>query len=209
VGEDDPLLLQPPKKQPSALPKVNLYDPVATLSRLLTRRFGIVGGLGLVAVLAATEGVEILRALNEDLSTSGAPLSEELAPETVLSDGTRILELKPGVGTAPKTGDFLGLLISVSTKDKASGETVFLLGDEKGGRKASLVLNKARKPEAELAGLEQCLAGMKRGGVRKLLLPPGVGLGVSVANLPASGLPGASLAVTVTLEEVSPAYFVQ
>ena len=35
---------------------VNLYDPVATASRALTRRFGIVGGLGLVAALASVEG---------------------------------------------------------------------------------------------------------------------------------------------------------
>ena len=34
---------------------VNLYDPVATASRALTRRFGIVGGLGLVAALASVE----------------------------------------------------------------------------------------------------------------------------------------------------------
>ena len=41
---------------------MNLYDPVATASRALTRRFGIVGGLGLVAALASVEFKEIMTA---------------------------------------------------------------------------------------------------------------------------------------------------
>lgn len=49
-----------------------MYDPVATASRALTRRFGIVGGLGLVAVLASVEGGEIIKALLErDVEVSG------------------------------------------------------------------------------------------------------------------------------------------
>ena len=44
---------------------VNLFDPAATASRFLTRRFGIVGGLGFVALLASTELYEIGKALLE------------------------------------------------------------------------------------------------------------------------------------------------
>lgn len=53
-------------------PTPNLFDPAATISRLLTRRFGIVGGLGFVAVLAAVEGNEIIQAIREDFFTKGA-----------------------------------------------------------------------------------------------------------------------------------------
>jgi len=40
------------KKKQLGSKGVNLFDPAATLSRALTKRFGIVGGLSLVAVLA-------------------------------------------------------------------------------------------------------------------------------------------------------------
>ena len=49
--------------------RVNLFDPAATLSRLITRRFGFVGGLAFVGVLAATEGGAIIQALLEDVNT--------------------------------------------------------------------------------------------------------------------------------------------
>lgn len=55
---------------------VNLFDPAATLSRFLTRRFGIVGGLGLVAVLATTEGAAIIAALQEEFAPA-PPVSGE------------------------------------------------------------------------------------------------------------------------------------
>jgi len=44
---------------------VNLFDPAATLSRAVTRRFGLAGGLAFVALLASTEGYEIIKALLE------------------------------------------------------------------------------------------------------------------------------------------------
>ena len=40
----------------------NQFDPVLTLSGFISRRFGLAGGLALVALLAATEGNEILKA---------------------------------------------------------------------------------------------------------------------------------------------------
>ena len=55
----------PPKLRPKAGGKVNLFDPAATASRWVTRRFGIVGGLGFVALLASVEGFEIFKAATE------------------------------------------------------------------------------------------------------------------------------------------------
>lgn len=54
---------------------VNLFDPAATISRFLTRRFGIVGGLAFVALLASTEGYEVVKALLEkEQDVADAPL---------------------------------------------------------------------------------------------------------------------------------------
>jgi hypothetical protein len=64
----------PRDKARQALGKgVNLFDPAATISRFLTRRFGIVGGLAFVALLASTEGVEIFKALQEELTPPPPP----------------------------------------------------------------------------------------------------------------------------------------
>lgn len=43
----------------------NQFDPILTLSGFISRRFGIVGGLAVVALLASTEGAEILKSLND------------------------------------------------------------------------------------------------------------------------------------------------
>merc|ERR1719298_126074 len=41
----------------------NQFDPVLTVTTFVSRRFGLAGGLGLVALLAATEGNEILKSI--------------------------------------------------------------------------------------------------------------------------------------------------
>lgn len=41
------------------------FDPAATASRFITRRFGFTGGLAFVGLLASVEGGEILKALLE------------------------------------------------------------------------------------------------------------------------------------------------
>ena len=41
------------------------FDPAATASRFITRRFGFAGGLAFVGLLASVEGGEILKALLE------------------------------------------------------------------------------------------------------------------------------------------------
>ena len=68
---------------------------------------------------------------------------------------------------------------------------------------ASLVFNKAKA--SSLAGLEEGLQGMKRGGVREVVIPANVGLRAKVAGLP-SGPSPFPLRVLVKLEEVSPSY---
>jgi hypothetical protein len=54
-----------PKKQKGLGKGVNLFDPAATASRFITRRFGFTGGLVFVGLLASVEGREIVGALLE------------------------------------------------------------------------------------------------------------------------------------------------
>lgn len=67
-------------KEPSSSNKlgkgVNLFDPAATASRFLTRRFGFAGGLGFVALLASTELYEIVKALLESDSEGSGEVVE-------------------------------------------------------------------------------------------------------------------------------------
>lgn len=70
--------------------RVNLFDPAATLSRLITRRFGFVGGLAFVGILAATEGGAILQAVLEDVNTKEV----ELGTPTTLADGLVAHDMK-------------------------------------------------------------------------------------------------------------------
>ena len=45
----------------------NQFDPILFLSGLISRRFGIVGGLTVVALVASTEGFEIFKSLSDTL----------------------------------------------------------------------------------------------------------------------------------------------
>ncbi len=88
---EEPAASEAEKRKRAALGKgVNLFDPAATLSRLITRRFGIVGGLAFVALLASTEGAEIVKALLEDYGVKEAPSQEAVT----LSDGLVYRDLK-------------------------------------------------------------------------------------------------------------------
>ena len=173
---------------------------MATLSRFLTRRFGIVGGLSLFAVLALTEGGAILAALLEEAAPEAAP-----GTVTTTAGGLTLTDVRVGGGGSPSPGDFLGLQLSVSTVSP-EGETVWLLGGPDSQRKAAFVFNKARRATDALRGLEAGVAGMRRGGVREVRIPAGTGLGVAgVAGLPGGPSPF-PLIVLVKLEEVTPSY---
>ena len=50
----------------------NQFDHVLTATTFVSRRFGLAGGLGLVALLAATEGNEILKSLTDTGPVAGS-----------------------------------------------------------------------------------------------------------------------------------------
>jgi len=191
------------RKRAEALGKgVNLFDPAATLSRLITRRFGFVGGLAFVLALGSTEGVEIWKAVRENLDPGEAPSGEGVT----YTDGLVATDLKIGTGGTPSAGDFVGVHVLVSTlaSGEPESERAVLLDTRAKGRPLAFVFNKTKS--ARLAGVEEGLAGMKRGGVRQMDLPANQGLGVPLGGLPAGPSPF-PLRVVLSLEEVTPAYY--
>ena len=98
---------------------VNLFDPAATASRFITRRFGLVGGLTFVALLASVEGGEILKALLER-DVEG---SDEVVK---LPSGLSYVDTRIGGGAKPKRGDFVG----VHLKNRGCGHPGSYLGYE-------------------------------------------------------------------------------
>jgi hypothetical protein len=83
------------KLQPTDGGGFNKFDPVLSASSFFSRRFGIVGGLGVVALLAATEGNEIFKSLT---ATGPLPGSGEVVE---LADGLSYVDLL--VGTQGET----------------------------------------------------------------------------------------------------------
>jgi len=145
--------------------RVNLFDPAATISRFLTRRFGIVGGLAFVALLASTEGAEIVKALLEDVNTKEVA---DQAPVT-LPDGLVVRDVKLGGGGSPNAGDFVGAHFVVTTQAPGDAEPAVLLDTRAKGRPLAFVFNKSRT--AQLRGVEEGLSKMKRCAQRHI---PGV-----------------------------------
>ena len=189
-------------KKPLPGSGVNLYDPAATASRWLTRRFGIVGGLGFVALLASVEGGEILRAVLENLR-EGEGTNEEfpLGPPEL---GLVASDSRVGGGATPKRGDFTGVNVVI-----ANAETGDVYVDTK-KTKRPIAFTFERKPliAPVCPALEEGVRTMKRGGVRKVLAPPEAGFGERGVVL-SDGTrvpPNARLALTITLEEVSSSY---
>ena len=78
-------------------------DPVLSTSAFLSRRFGLAGGVALVALLDAVEGKEILASLF-------APEAETVVGETVTTpSGLQYVDLVKGrVGDSPKPGEVVG-----------------------------------------------------------------------------------------------------
>lgn len=179
---------------------MNLYDPVATASRMLTRRFGIVGGLGLVAALGAVEGGEIIKALLErDVEASG----ETFDVESVVA-GVRASDSRIGGGKSVSRGDFVG--VNLVFVDAETGEEY--LNTKKSGRPLAFTFEKKPLIPPICQAIEDGVRTMKRGGVRRVYAPAEAAFGergVVLSNgVRIAG--GRGLIIDVTLEEVSTGY---
>jgi len=188
------------RKQSPGVGTVNFYDPVATASRFITRRVGFKGALGFIALLAGVEGYEIGKAALEDLTkkeASGEPVST--------ASGLTYTDIRVGGGKAPAKGDFVGVQITVSVDGKP------LLDTKKRGRPIAFVFGKRPFQGLQCEGLEEGVVSMKRGGVRKLIIPPELAFGEQGVSLPGGErVPsGATVEMVVEIQEISPAYYGQ
>jgi len=158
----------------------NQFDPVLSTTSFISRRFGLVGGLGVVALLAATEGKEIVQALFAEGAVKGT--DEVTTTKSGLSyvDGL----VGPDSASAVEAGKLIGLNVEVQIADQSFKKAVaFTYGD------------KVYK-SVVCKGLEEGIMGMHVGGTRTITMP--IELGPPNIRLP----PGTPLVYKVELTEV-------
>ena len=161
--EDEEDGLKKTKKKQLGSKGVNLFDPAATLSRALTKRFGIVGGLSLVAVLALVEGGEIVKSLLE--------IDKDVAEqsETVSESGLKIKDVRIGGGGMPNKGNFVGVEVKMSN---AEDPNVVYVDTKKTGKPIAFIYKSGKPLLTPLCeGIVEGVSTMKRGGVRELRIP--------------------------------------
>ena len=161
-AEDEDGLKKTKKKQLGSK-GVNLFDPAATLSRALTKRFGIVGGLSLVAVLALVEGGEIVKSLLE----IDKDVDEQ--SETVSESGLKIKDVRIGGGGMPNKGNFVGVEVKMSN---AEDPNVVYVDTKKTGKPIAFIYKSGKPLLTPLCeGIVEGVSTMKRGGIRELRIP--------------------------------------
>lgn len=153
----------------------NQFDPVLSATTFVSRRFGLAGGLALVALLAATEGNEIVKSLTDTGPTAG---SGELI--TTPSGLQYVDILVAARGDTPLPGSVIGF----NAKVTIGGNTLF---DTTAGKDAKPVAFKyGQRPFQNVVceGVEEGLKGMKPGAKRKLLIPASLApKGVDVSSV--------------------------
>jgi len=169
----------------------NQFDPVLKATGFLSRRFGIVGGLAVFAVLFAVEGGEILKSFKDSEPTAGNG-------ETItMASGLKITEFLIGkAGASPLPGSVIGLNAIVKVGDKVIYDTT-----ANGSKPVAFKLGQRPFQNVICDGVEEGIKGMKVGGKRRLDVPQNMGPpGVSLP-------PGVPLTYEIELTEVLPGYF--
>jgi hypothetical protein len=176
------------KKQSEEGVGFNQFDPVLSLSGFIGRRFGIVGGLSLVAILAATEGKEILAAL---LSNTKEGSGEVITTPSGLQYVDKLIY--QGEGDSPQAGRIIALDLKVTIGD------VVLYDSKAGKNPKAIAFRYGQRPFQNVLceGVEEGIQGMLPGSSRTLLVPknlapPGV-------NVPE----GAKLKYDIELKDVT------
>lgn len=170
----------------------NQFDPVLSVTGFISRRFGLAGGLAVVALLAATEGNEILKSILDTGPVAGS--GETITTPTGLQ---YIDVLVSSSGDTPKPGAVIGFNAKVSIGD-------VVLFDSTAGRDAKPIAFKyGQRPFQNVVceGVEEGLRGMRAGAKRTLLVPKALApKGVDVPD-------GTALKYEIELLEVLPGYF--
>jgi hypothetical protein len=170
----------------------NQFDPVLTVTSFISRRFGLAGGLALVALLASTEGNEILKAVTDSGPKAGS--GEVITTKSGLQYVDVLIESN---GNTPQ----LGAVIGFDAKVSIGGNILF---DSKAGDNPKPIAFKyGQRPFQNVVceGVEEGLKDMRPGGKRKLLVPGK--LAPSGVNVP----DGVKLEYEIELKEVLPGYF--
>jgi len=164
------------------------------LSRLITRRFGFAGGLAFVALLASTEGYEIVKKLLEREYEGDGELVE-------LPSGLTYRDQKVGGGPNPRVGDFVGAHFQVSVNGEEVLDTY---------RSKPIAFTYGKKPYASVVcpGVEEGMSTMRRGGIREIIVPPELAYGSKERELPGGVVvpAGAGVTMVVTLVDVTGGY---
>jgi len=167
----------------------NQFDPVLTISGFISRRFGIVGGLAVVAILASTEGAEIVKSLGDKGPVAGSG-------ETITTaSGLQYIDILVGTtGEKPIPGTVVGFNAVVKIGDK-------VLFDTQNDKPVAFKLGQRPFQNVVCEGVEEGLKGMRVGGKRKLLVPSA--LAPKGLELP----PGVPLEYLIEVTEILPGYF--
>lgn len=180
----------------------NQFDPAATLSRAITRRFGFAGGLAFVAFLAATDGVEIVEALlrpGEETVGSG---------ETVtLESGVQYMDdVIVNGGNAPSVDD--GLLVGLNMKVTTDDGEVLLDTKAKGNKAVAFTYGRGSPLAPLCSGVWQAISGLKPGAKRRIVVPPNAAFGESGVTFPNGSFvkPDTTLTYAIEVLTVSPGW---
>jgi len=175
----------------------NQFDPVLSLTSFVSRRLGLAGGLGLVALLAATEGNEILKSVLD--TGPQAVVNGEVVTKP---SGLKYVDLLVASnGDTPRPGAVIGFNAKVFIGEGADARVLF---DTTAGPDAKPVAFKyGQRPFQNVVceGVEEGIQGMRAGAKRRIVVP--ASLAPKGVNLP----DGVSLVYELELLEVLPGYF--
>ena len=183
------------KKRGGGPPPADSTDAVATF---LTRRFGIAGGLAWLGVLTFGVVSEQLKTRREVREARENTKDVADAKEVTTASGLRYTDLRVGGGEVPRNGYLLAANL-VATID-GTGDVV--LDTRRTNRQVIFTFGKPQGPF--IRGVMEAVGGMRQGGRRIVVVPPGLGFGDEEVRLQDGTVPaGATVRYDLELTRVS------
>eukprot|EP01025_Chloroclados_australasicus_P020884 TRINITY_DN21983_c0_g2_i3.p2 TRINITY_DN21983_c0_g2~~TRINITY_DN21983_c0_g2_i3.p2 ORF type:complete len:298 (-),score=34.75 TRINITY_DN21983_c0_g2_i3:251-1144(-) len=145
-------------------------DSTDWVASALTRRFGIVGGLAWLGILAVgTIGEQVKTRLEYAQEQAGTKQVED-APFIATYSGLSYRDIKIGGGQYPRKGDLAVINLRIELSDGQVVEDTFARGKP-------IVLYFGGRPFTGgiCEGVEEVLLDMKAGGIREVIVPPELG----------------------------------
>lgn len=175
--------------------KAESTDAIATF---LTRRFGLAGGLAWLGLLTVGVLGEQIKTRLEVARESNNSVDVQDAAEVTTASGLRYTDIRRGGGeTVPQRGYLLAIDLRI---EDADGKLLF----DSGSRQLAFFY-RARPLQAPLCvGLEEGIASMRAGSVRRLLIPAQLGVPPGTRFPGGEVAPnGQELTYTIKLDRVS------